>query len=538
MAISRDDKLLNGVGLSTYTGLLKTKLDGITTSIAGDITNAISTAISTVVGDATTDGDTLGKLEDRVDSAEQGLETVITEVFGEYPGVEPSRIDDLEDAVNGLTTTVNDLTTTVIPGITNTIAGLTETYKVLQTAATLNAPAGEYISGITQDAQGVVGITTLALPTVPAATTATLGVVQMADGATTSIVYSKEQIDDAASQLTEDILGSVLEDFKQKQTAYSSGVTTNLTFIDYIYQNEQGVITTTMATITLPSSATEVAEGLVTMAGGATTSIVYNTVQVDNLVDVLEDRVDGITTILNGISTPLDENFKALQTAATLSVPAGEYVTRITQDIQGVVGITTAAFPTASSSTPGMVQIVGVTTTETHPVNQVYSRDKVDELLAEIEGGGSATYKKLQDAKTITIPSGYYISQLDQDDQGVITAVTSTLPAAATNSLGLVQYSTGVTVSAPRVYDTVEVDKLIAEAEAAAFVAAITTTLPASGDANTIYFVSNGTGTTPNYYTEYMYVNGGWEVVGDTELTIEALSDNEIEDIFEAVFPD
>ena len=88
-----------------------------------------------------------------------------------------------------------------------------------------------------------------------------------------------------------------------------------------------------------------------------------------------------------------------------------------------------------------------------------------------------------------------------------------------------------------RVYDANQVDDLINQASAAAFVATVTTTLPATGDENTIYFVANGTGTTPNFYVEYMYVNGNWEVVGNTELAIETLSENEVEGIFYTVFP-
>lgn len=279
------------------------------------------------------------------------------------------------------------------------------------------------------------------------------------------------------------------------------------------------------------------------MISGATTSIVYDTIQVDNLIDGLEDRVDEITTVLNGISTPLDETFKALQTAATLTAPAGEYVFGIEQDVQGVVAITTTALPTASTTDLGMVQIVAAQT----PVvgdYVVYSKDAVDEIVLDIQGGGSgldSRYKKIQTAVTNPVASGNaitFISSIEQDAQGVITATAATVPAASTTGLGLVQYAIGVTTASPRVYDTNEVDRLIAEAEAAAFVAAVTTTTPVTGDAHTIYFVANGSGTTPNYYTEYMYVNGAWEVVGNTELAIETLETTEIENIFNAAFSD
>lgn len=44
----------------------------------------------------------------------------------------------------------------------------------------------------------------------------------------------------------------------------------------------------------------------------------------------------------------------------------------------------------------------------------------------------------------------------------------------------------------------------------------IVQTLPASGKTGTIYLIAN-TGTTPNIYDEYLWVNGNWEKIGTTE---------------------
>lgn len=43
--------------------------------------------------------------------------------------------------------------------------------------------------------------------------------------------------------------------------------------------------------------------------------------------------------------------------------------------------------------------------------------------------------------------------------------------------------------------------------------------LPATGDAGTIYLVSNS-GTTPNIYDEYIYVNNSWEKIGTTDVDL------------------
>lgn len=54
------------------------------------------------------------------------------------------------------------------------------------------------------------------------------------------------------------------------------------------------------------------------------------------------------------------------------------------------------------------------------------------------------------------------------------------------------------------------------------------TTLPATGEPFTLYLVPQGDGTAPNYCNEYLWINGGWELIGTTgsmanngELTIQ-----------------
>lgn len=363
MAIERDDKFLNGAGLERYTELLKLKLeadksavneaiDGITTSISN-----ISTTINNIIGDASSSGDSLGELEDRIETMESQIND--TEAEDGDSGI-LERLDNLEDATNNLSDELYNVNNNIdnieddIDGITETITGLTTVYKKLQSERTITVNPGSYISSIRQDEQGIISATSAILP-----------------------------------------------------------------------------------------SATTDSEGLVQMASGATTNVVYDKNQIDNLIAGVDGDISGLTT----------------------------------------------------------------------------------------------TYKQLQQAVSNPSAAGTsysFISGITQNAQGVIVPTAATLPTASTSGLGLVQMVSGATTT--RVYDANQVDDLINQASAAAFVAAITTTLPATGDENTIYFVANGTGTTPNFYIEYMYVNGNWEVVGNTELAIETLSNNEVEGIFNDVF--
>lgn len=63
----------------------------------------------------------------------------------------------------------------------------------------------------------------------------------------------------------------------------------------------------------------------------------------------------------------------------------------------------------------------------------------------------------------------------------------------------------------------------------------IVQTLPQSDiSTSTIYLVAKQTSGTNQVYTEYAYVNNGWEIIGDTQLTIETLSNQDVSDIWTA----
>jgi len=61
----------------------------------------------------------------------------------------------------------------------------------------------------------------------------------------------------------------------------------------------------------------------------------------------------------------------------------------------------------------------------------------------------------------------------------------------------------------------------------------IVQTLPTTNiSTSTIYLVAKGTAGTNNVYTEYAYINNAWEIIGDTQITIETLSNNDIDTIW------
>lgn len=51
---------------------------------------------------------------------------------------------------------------------------------------------------------------------------------------------------------------------------------------------------------------------------------------------------------------------------------------------------------------------------------------------------------------------------------------------------------------------------------------------------STIYLVAKSSAGTNNVYTEYAYVNNNWEILGDTQVSIDALTNAEVQTIWES----
>lgn len=56
--------------------------------------------------------------------------------------------------------------------------------------------------------------------------------------------------------------------------------------------------------------------------------------------------------------------------------------------------------------------------------------------------------------------------------------------------------------------------------------------LPATGSSNVIYLKLKANGSEGNIYTEYAYINNKWEVIGDTSVSLDFLTNAEISQIW------
>lgn len=96
-----------------------------------------------------------------------------------------------------------------------------------------------------------------------------------------------------------------------------------------------------------------------------------------------------------------------------------------------------------------------------------------------------------------------------------------TLPAASADTLGGVKIGEGLTVS-NGVISTIPVDTTPEPI--------VVTELPETGEKGVLYLVPNN-GENPNVYDEYLYCNSQWEKVGTTEITLESITNSEIDTI-------
>ena len=130
------------------------------------------------------------------------------------------------------------------------------------------------------------------------------------------------------------------------------------------------------------------------------------------------------------------------------------------------------------------------------------------------------------------------------DDNGLLFLLQQLkvkIDAMAVTVDGTVTADGGNAVSGKAVYDFVT----NAIAGISGFHAEIVSVLPASGQSNILYLVAKSTAASGDGYDEYLYINGGWERVGSTDIDLSgyvqvadmhAITNTEISDIINQVW--
>ena len=112
----------------------------------------------------------------------------------------------------------------------------------------------------------------------------------------------------------------------------------------------------------------------------------------------------------------------------------------------------------------------------------------------------ATTYTRLDDNGLL-----FLLQQLKVKIDAMAVTVDGTVTADGTNA-----------VTGKAVYDFVTA----AIAGISGFHAEIVSELPASGQSNILYLVAKSTAASGDGYDEYLYINGGWERVGSTDIDL------------------
>ena len=137
----------------------------------------------------------------------------------------------------------------------------------------------------------------------------------------------------------------------------------------------------------------------------------------------------------------------------------------------------------------------------------------------------ATTYTRLDDNGLL-----FLLQQLKVKIDAMAVTVDGTVTADGTNA-----------VTGKAVYDFVRA----AIAGVSGFHAEIVSELPASGQSNILYLVAKSSAASGDGYDEYLYINGGWERVGSTDIDLSgyvqaadmhAITNTEISDIINQVW--
>ena len=137
----------------------------------------------------------------------------------------------------------------------------------------------------------------------------------------------------------------------------------------------------------------------------------------------------------------------------------------------------------------------------------------------------ATTYTRLDDNGLL-----FLLQQLKVKIDAMAVMVDGTVTADGTNA-----------VTGKAVYDFVTA----AIAGISGFHAEIVSELPASGQSNILYLVAKSSAASGDGYDEYLYINGGWERIGSTDIDLSgyvqaadmhAITNTEISDIINQVW--
>lgn len=212
--------------------------------------------------------------------------------------------------------------------------------------------------------------------------------------------------------------------------------------------------------------------------------------------------------------------------ATTLSPSGVSSVTAATGETVVVVDNTDSANPklgVAICATPGNVAL----TKESDGLKANIASLSADVV---VDGTTNKAYTATEKTKLAGIAAGAEVNV--NADWNAVSGDAQILNKPTLGTAAAKDFTTAITAGSNDLVTSGAVQSAIAGLTGFHF--EIVQTLPATGETNVIYLVPKTSGPQTNIYTEYAWINNAWEQLGDTQISLEYLTNAEIDTIWNA----
>lgn len=250
------------------------------------------------------------------------------------------------------------------------------------------------------------------------------------------------------------------------------------------------------------------ADAATTLSGYGITDA-YTKTEVDSALDDKQDALTFDTTPTSGSTNPVTSGgvYAKVNALAPKSSPTFTGTPKAPTAAQTVNNTQIATTAYVRTAVDGKAD--EATTLAGYGITDAYTKSEVDAAIA----AGTA----LDIDSAPTSGSDHLVTS-----GGVYTALSGKAPLASPEFTGTPTAPTPATTdNSTKIATTAFVANMMAQVHT--FAVTVVQTLPATGVANTLYFVPNS-GPTGNVYDEYMYISDGttdkWELLGTTEVDL------------------
>lgn len=206
-----------------------------------------------------------------------------------------------------------------------------------------------------------------------------------------------------------------------------------------------------------------------------------------------------------------------------LTADNAEYFENKVTDINNAISSTNEAIDKANKAVADTLQATNDNT------------QRVDNALTQLETDTQQKFTELDTQVTNTVNGA--VSDLNKAKEQAIADMeqaTSDNTQRVDNAIQQIATKVGIDdtqSSTLTTYSSDKIDKLFEGVSGKPY--KIVTSLPETGDKDTLYFVPSASPESNNVYDEYMYIDGMWEYIGSKAINIEDISESRVDTIEE-----